>query len=93
MELLGLQSPSCTAAAPFSIARLTWHTGSHAILWTGFGISLCCLWSCHAKDASKISPSANISRPQDLTVCCSGLAEWVAKVARDALLAAVPFPC
>lgn len=50
-----------------------------------------CSWSCHAKYAMKKSPSTNISRPQDVTLCFIGLAKRVAKAARDALLAAVPF--
>lgn len=61
-------------------------------LGTFWNFPLCHLWSCHARDATKISPTTNISRPRDLMLCCIGLGEWVAKVASDALLAAVPSP-
>lgn len=37
-------------------------------------------------------PSTRVSRPQDLMLCHTGLAEQVTKAASDALLAAVPFP-
>lgn len=40
----------------------------------------------------KISLSTNISRSRLLMLCCTGLAEQVAKVARDALQTPVLFP-